>query len=122
MSKARRAADVNGFQDIPNIGPAMAADFALLGLAGPRDLIGRDPLELYDSLCRITKTRQDPCVLDVFIAAVRFMEGGKPKVWWHYTPERKRLMAAIARGTTDQTRGSARRASATVPRKSRGRS
>ena len=26
---------------------------------------------------------------DCFIAAVRFMEGGAPTPWWHYTAERK---------------------------------
>jgi hypothetical protein len=28
-----------------------------------------------DDLCRITGQRHDPCLLDTFIAAVRFMEG-----------------------------------------------
>lgn len=87
--KARAAADVRQFEDIPNIGPAMAADFRVLGLAGPGDLVGRDPYALYDELCESTGTRHDPCVIDVFVSAVRFMEGSPPLPWWHYTPERK---------------------------------
>ena len=49
---------------------------------------------MYDDLCDTTGDRHDPCVIDVFIAAVRFM-GGKPaKPWWKYTAERKRMLAA----------------------------
>ena len=47
---------------------------------------------MYRALCEATGARQDPCVLDVFIAVVRFMEGGPPTPWWHYTAERKAQM------------------------------
>jgi hypothetical protein len=92
--KATTAAEVVAFTDLPNIGVAMAADFAVLGIGHPRDLVGQDPYALYDRLCVITKSRQDPCVADVFVAAVRFMEGSPPHPWWHYTAERKRVFAA----------------------------
>jgi hypothetical protein len=49
---------------------------------------------MYDGLCRITCQRHDPCLLDAFIAAVRFMEGSPKKPWWKYTAERKRELAA----------------------------
>ncbi len=75
--------------DIPNIGKAMERDFHLLGINRPADLIGRDPYLLYEKLCEVTQVRQDPCVLDVFISAVRYMEGGPPKKWWAFTEERK---------------------------------
>jgi len=75
--------------DIPNIGPAMARDLNLLGIKRPEQLRGRDPYLLYEDLCRVTGKRQDPCVLDVFIAAVRFMAGEPARPWYHYTAERK---------------------------------
>ena len=53
---------------------------------------------LYDELCRVTGTRHDPCVLDVFLAAVRFMEGKPAKPWWAYTAERKRELAKRGKG------------------------
>jgi hypothetical protein len=37
--------------------------------------------------------RHDPCVIDTFLSAVRFMEGAPPQPWWHCTPERKRHLA-----------------------------
>jgi hypothetical protein len=84
-------------EQLPNVGPAVAADFRLLGVASPQDLIGRDPYALYDELCRVTQQRHDPCLLDTFIAAVRFMGGEPSKPWWAYTAERKRALKG--RGT-----------------------
>jgi hypothetical protein len=65
-----------------------------LGITTPGDVLGRDPYVLYDDLCRITGQCYDPCLLDTFIAAVRYMEGAPKKPWWKYTAERKRVMAA----------------------------
>jgi len=87
--KATRSDEVVRFEDIPNIGHAMARDFRILGLDEPSQLAGKDPYALYDELCGITGTRHDPCVIDTFISAVRFMEGAPPRPWWHYTAERK---------------------------------
>ena len=85
-------------EDIPNIGPVVAADLRQLGITTPDDLLGRDPYAMYDDLCRITGQRHDPCLLDTFIAVVRFTEGAPKKPWWKYTAERKRVMAARSAG------------------------
>lgn len=87
--KAQVASQAIRLQDIPNIGPAMVEDFKLLGIDLPAQLQRADPLSLYQRLCKITGTRHDPCVLDTFISAVRFMQGGPALPWWHYTAERK---------------------------------
>ena len=77
------------FEDLPNVGPATAADLRLLGLVHPADLEGQDPLALYRRLEALTGTRQDPCVLDTFMAACDFMSGAPAKPWWAYTGSRK---------------------------------
>jgi hypothetical protein len=77
-------------EDIPNIGPSLAADLRRVGIGQPRDLKGRKPIELYQTLCQVSGARQDPCVLDAFVSAVRYVEGAKARPWWHYTAERKR--------------------------------
>lgn len=87
--KARTAAEAKEFTDIPNIGPRMAADFRQLGLRKPMDLAGNDAYALYRKMCRVSGMRQDPCVLDTYMAAVVFMEGGKPAAWWTFTKKRK---------------------------------
>lgn len=93
MKKKLRRVDVTVLEDLPNVGRAIAADFVRLGIRTPRALAGRDPYALYDELNRITGTRHDPCVLDTFIAAVRFMDGAPARPWWKYTAERKRTLA-----------------------------
>lgn len=87
---------LHDLEDLPNIGPSLAASLRTVGVKRPGDLVGRDPFVLYDALCRATRSRQDPCVLDVFISAVRFMEGAPSRPWWYYTPERKRALTAHA--------------------------
>lgn len=83
-------------EDIPNVGKAIAADLRYLGLGAPSDLVGKDPYELYDTLCAQTGVRHDPCLLDTFIAAVRYVEGGPKLPWWAFTAERKRRMSSRA--------------------------
>jgi hypothetical protein len=80
-------------EELPNVGPATAGDLRRLGITVPKDLIGKDPYVMYQALCTITRQYHDPCVIDVFIAAVRFMEGAPETPWWYYTPERKAHLA-----------------------------
>jgi hypothetical protein len=86
--------EVVHLEDIPNVGPAVAADLRRLEITTPGELLRRDPYAMYDDRCRITGQRHDPCLLDTFIAAVRYMEGAPKKPWWKNTAERKRVMAA----------------------------
>lgn len=90
MKKAIYASGVKKFTDIPNVGPRIARDFTTLGIKTPQALKGRSAFTLYTSLCKKTKMRHDPCVLDTFMAVVEFMNGAKAHPWWHYTPERKK--------------------------------
>ena len=76
-------------EDIPNVGKSIAGDLRLIGIRAPADLKGREPWTLYQALCRKTKSRQDPCVLDTFMAAVAFAETGDRRPRWAYTKERK---------------------------------
>jgi hypothetical protein len=81
--------------DLPNIGPSTAADLRLLGINTPQQLLGRDAFNMYKLLCDITQTRQDPCVLDVFISITDFISGNPPQAWWHYTAKRKQLWPSL---------------------------
>jgi len=98
-TKANDRQDVERLEEIPNIGPAVAADLRLLGITSPCELLGRDPYAMYEDLCRITSERHDPCLLDTFIAAVRFMAGEPKRPWWKYTAERKRELAVRNAGS-----------------------
>jgi hypothetical protein len=85
--------EIKKLRDIPNVGEAIEKELALLGISEPVELIGSDPYQMYRDLCKITSRRQDPCVIDVFISAVRYMEGAPAKKWWEYTRERKQRLA-----------------------------
>ncbi len=93
--KAASAADCRTLEQLPNIGPALAADLRRLGIRQPDELRSRDPLQLYQALCQATGKRQDPCVLDTFMAATDFMRGAAPTPWWHYTAQRKQVYGPV---------------------------
>lgn len=95
------AADRSDFEELeqlPNVGPSIAAKLRALGVRRPVQLKGQDPYRLYHRLCAKTGVRHDPCLLDVFISAVRFMEGAPFRPWWAFTAERKKALAAAATG------------------------
>jgi hypothetical protein len=87
--KARFAAECERLEQLPNIGPSIAADLRRLGVQQPAELARHDAFALYQQLCRLSGQRQDPCVLDTFLAACDFMGGAEPRPWWSYTAERK---------------------------------
>jgi hypothetical protein len=89
-------ADITDLEDIPNIGPSLADKLRRIGVSFPQDLLGKDPYAMCEDLCHATGVRHDPCVIDVFIAAIRFMAGEASKPWWKYTAERKRRLAGKA--------------------------
>ena len=69
---------VSRLQDLPNIGPSMADTLRLLGIRSPQQLKGKDAYQMYRDLCTRAGKVPDPCVLDVFLAVISFMEGGAP--------------------------------------------
>lgn len=74
-----------------NIGPAMLGDFELLGIKTLEELAAQEPYALYRRLEKKTGQRQDPCVLDTFMAAIHQARTGEALNWWHFTPQRKAL-------------------------------
>jgi hypothetical protein len=85
--------ELTSLQEIPNVGPSLAASLERAGIKRPGQLKGKDPYVLYARLCKRTGVRHDPCVLDTFISAVRYMEGGPVQPWWHFTRERRENQA-----------------------------
>ncbi len=85
---------VTELTDLPNIGKAIAANLYLIGIHHPQDLIGKNGYQLHHELCRVTGENHDPCVIDVFLAVVDFMEGGEPVPWWKFTAERKEYLSS----------------------------
>jgi pathogenicity locus Cdd1 protein len=93
--KAASAAECHTLEQLPNIGPSLAADLRRIGIHAPKELRGKDAFVLYQKLCAATGQRQDPCVLDTFMAITDFMRGGAPAPWWRYTAQRKVLYGNV---------------------------
>ena len=83
--------------DLISVGPAIRRDLAKLGVHTVAQLARREPERLYRQLCRKTGKRQDPCVLDVFSAAVA--QARDPElpieqcVWWYWSRKRKKALS-----------------------------
>ena len=92
MKKAKTAADALALEAIPNIGPAVAGYLREVGINQPTDLLGQDPYVLFQQLRGQTGVNYDPCLLDTFIAATRFMAGDPPQPWYRYTKERQKAL------------------------------
>ena len=75
-------------QTIPGIGKSLAADLRRLGVKHIADLKRKNPQQLYDRLCVLSGSRQDPCVLYAFRCAVYFARTPRPKPsllkWWNW--------------------------------------
>jgi pathogenicity locus Cdd1 protein len=80
-------------EDLISIGPAMLRDFEMLGIRGVAQLARQNPQRMYARLNRLSGQRQDPCVLDVFCAAVA--QARNPRLpaeqcqWWYWSRKRK---------------------------------
>jgi hypothetical protein len=82
-----------GLRQIINVGPSIADDLIQIGIDSPQQLTGRDPVQLYQQICENSGVFNDPCVLDVMISCVDFMNGNPPQSWWSYTAMRKEKYA-----------------------------
>lgn len=94
MKKAKTAAEAESrpLEALPNVGPAVAGYLREVGIQHPADLKGQDPYVLFQQLCGQAGVEYDPCLLDTFIAATRFMGGDQPLPWYRYTKERQRTL------------------------------
>ena len=84
---------VRTLRDLPNVGPATEQDLHLLGIRKPADLKRRDAMQLHEELCQLTKVKHDPCVIDVFLSIISFVDGNPPRPWWKFTAQRKKILA-----------------------------
>jgi hypothetical protein len=72
-----------------NVGTATCQDLRLLGIKSIHDLACACPDELYTRLQKITGHPHDPCVWDIFAAAINEARTGEKKRWWQWTKIRK---------------------------------
>ncbi len=90
---ASRLKEETQLRDLRGIGKKMLEDFDKLGIASVRQLKAQDAQELYDRMCSLTGTRQDPCVLDTYRCAIEQARNPnlpeEQKDWWYWSRVRK---------------------------------
>jgi hypothetical protein len=88
--------DLRKLSGLRSIGPAAIKDFKLLGIDCVEALKDKDSMNLYQQLCNITNTRHDPCVIDVFRAAIEQAKDPqlepRKKDWWYWSKIRKQSL------------------------------
>ena len=57
-------------KDLVSVGPATLQDFSVLGITSVKQLAKKEAHALFRRLCRLTGHEHDPCVEDVFAAAI----------------------------------------------------
>jgi len=88
-SARTRKRPASPFIGLRNIGPAAIADLEVIGVTNIEQLAASNADDLYISLQQKTARRHDPCVWDVFAAAIHQARTGEARDWWTFTPERK---------------------------------
>jgi len=83
-----KSSTLKQLQQIPGVGPAVAADLWSLGFRSVNELRGQDPEALYERLCELQGVRVDRCMLYVLRCAVYFASQPDPDPellkWWNW--------------------------------------
>lgn len=77
-----------------NVGPATCKDLQLLGIETVQALAKTSPDDLYHRLQKITGRPHDPCIWDIFAAAIHEAKTGEKQPWWQWTKVRKKRQKA----------------------------
>lgn len=93
MTSSHHEHDESDLTELVNVGRSVAGYFERVGVTRIAQLVGEDPVELYERMSAAAGQRLDPCLLDTVMSAVDQAEGEAARPWWHYTPERKQLQA-----------------------------
>jgi hypothetical protein len=88
MSNAADRRYLSELMEIPGVGEKTAQDLWGMGIRAPADLRGRDPLQLYETLCSLKGSKIDRCMLYVFRCAVYYASNQRhdPELlkWWNW--------------------------------------
>ena len=80
-------------EDLYSVGPATVRDLKLLGITHVEHLVGKDARALYERLGGLSGKRPDPCVMDVFSAAIAQAQDpnlpDEKRRWWYWSRIRK---------------------------------
>ena len=94
MKKSTASGELSGLR---SVGPAALRDLHRLGINTADELRRADADQLFAKLCRITGKTYDPCVRDVFAAAIAQAKNPdlpeEQRDWWYWSRLRKKAQA-----------------------------
>ena len=76
---------------LQNLGKATLKDLETLGISTVQQLSEQNADDLYKRIQKLTGTKHDPCVWDVFAAIIHEAKTGEKTKWWEWTKVRKSL-------------------------------
>jgi hypothetical protein len=94
MKKSIASGELAGLR---SVGPAALSDLRRLSITTAAQLRRADADRLFAKLCRITGKTYDPCVRDVFAAAIAQAKNPdlpeEQRDWWYWSRLRKKAQA-----------------------------
>jgi hypothetical protein len=107
MPATAKTAALRALQELPGVGPSIAGDLYALGIRRPDDLVGRDPLDLYERSCKIQGVRIDRCLLYVYRCVVDYATH-RPRdpercKWWNWKDGGRYFVSPLPAG--ERSRG-----------------
>ncbi|TDW21186.1 helix-hairpin-helix domain-containing protein [Kribbella kalugense] len=84
--------DPTDLTSLMNVGAAVAGYLGRADITHVDQLVGRDPFEIYETICERDAVLHDPCLLDTIMSATDQANGNPARPWWSYTPVRKQLL------------------------------
>ncbi len=79
---------LRNLREIPGVGKSIAEDLWQLNIRSVNGLRKKNPERMYEQMCKIQKTRIDPCLLYVFRCAVYYASTKNPNPellqWWKW--------------------------------------
>lgn len=84
-------------EQIPNVGASTASLLREAGIVTPGELVGVDPVWLYDKICQLTRRTHDQRLLCILFAATDFAKGNAPQHWSRFQAET--VQASIRSGS-----------------------
>ena len=79
--------------NLRNVGKATYEDLTKLKINSVEELAKADPDELYLRIQKITRSKHDPCVWDVFASIIHEAKTGIKTPWWEWSKVRKKRQA-----------------------------
>ena len=99
--KAEHISIASTLEDVPNIGPVIAARLRDIGVHNPTELRELDALQTYNKLCQVTRSNVDVTWLDRLLSAVSFATGSAPAPWQDFSEQRRQLLQLREHAATD---------------------